>query len=102
MAPFIVQATRGVIRDARMRRRTMAILLGLALLMVGTGILVLGSWLDPREHRLRFLLFWLACGWLTLTALLLALLDLLMVRGVARRAGKTLREELGKQDGSGE
>ena len=93
IAPFVVQVTCGVIRDQRVRRRAMAILLGLVLLMVATGILALGPWLDPREHPARFLLFWLACGWVTLTAFLLALLDLLLMRALERRERDALREE---------
>lgn len=93
MAPFIVHATRGVIRDQRLRRRTMGILLGVAVIMIATGTIALGGWLNPREHRALFLLFWLACAWLTITALLLAVLDLLIVRLEARRGREALREE---------
>lgn len=93
MAPFIVHATRGVIRDQRMRRRTMGVLLVVAVIMIATGTFGLQSWLDPREHRGWFLFFWLACAWLTITALLLALLDLLIVRVEARRGRQALREE---------
>jgi len=48
----------------------------------------------PREHPGWFLLFWVACGWLTLTAFLLALFDLLMVRAQDRAARRILREKL--------
>ena len=93
MAPFIMHATRGVIRDQRVRRRTMGILLIVAVIMIATGTFALGAWLDPREHRALFLFFWLACAWLTITALLLALLDLLILRVEARRGREALREE---------
>jgi hypothetical protein len=102
MVRFIIQATRGVIRDARVRRKTMAVLLVLALAMVAAGVFALGPWLDPREHPARFLVFWFVCGWLTVTALLLALLDLLMVRAIARRARQALGGDLPNEDGSGE
>jgi hypothetical protein len=42
------------------------------------------------------------CGWQTLLALLLALLDILMVREQARAARKALRAEAQQKDGSGE
>jgi hypothetical protein len=102
MVRFAVHATRGLIRDAQVRRRTMAILLALALAMLAAGLMALGPWLDPREHPARFLFFWFACGWLTVTALLLALADLLMLRAAARRALKASRDEMGKQDASRE
>ena len=102
MARFTVQATRGLIRDAQMRRRTIALVLGLALTMLAVGYFAAGSWLDPHDHPARFLFFWFACGWLTVTAVLLALLDLLMLRAAARRERKALREEIGKRGASGE
>lgn len=73
----------------------MAILVLLALVMMAAGPTGLGDWLDPREHPVRFIFFWFACGWLTLTALLLALLDLLFVRAQGRVARTTLREDVG-------
>ena len=94
MARFTIQATRGLIRDAQMRRRTITLLLGLALTMVAVGLFAPGSWLDPHDHPARFLLYWFACGWLTVTAVLLALLDLLMLRVAARRERKALRKEM--------
>jgi len=48
----------------------------------------------PREHPGWFLLFWVTCAWLTLTAFLLALFDLLMVRAQDRAARRILREKL--------
>jgi len=93
MARFTVHATRGLIREPRARRRVMAILLGFALVMVIAGLSALGPWLDSREHPVRFILFWFACGWVTLTAFLLAIADLLLVRAESRRARKALEEE---------
>lgn len=80
----------------------MAILLLGALGMVALGLMALGPWLDPQVHPARFFLFWFGCGWLTLTALLLALLDLLIVRAEARRLSKTLSDDAVKRDDSGE
>ena len=65
----------------------------LALLMMVGGSTFLSSLLDPRAHPARFIVFWLACVWVTLSALLLAIFDALMVR----RDGRALRENLQRQ-----
>ena len=80
LARFTIHATRGLIREQRARRRIMGILLVLALVMIVAGLTALGPWLDPREHPARVIFFWFACGWLTLTAFLVAIADLLLVR----------------------
>ena len=66
----------------------------LAVLMVISGSTFLEAALHPREHLMRFLLFWLICAWLTVTALLLALFDLLLVRAAGRAACRKLDEEI--------
>jgi uncharacterized membrane protein len=91
---FVVHATRGVIRDQRTRRKAMVVLLALAVLMLLAGFTVFQSVLNPREHPWFVILFWIACVWLTFTALVLALFDLLIVRLEARRAERALREKL--------
>jgi hypothetical protein len=91
---FIIHATRGVLRDQKTRRKSMALLLVLAVLMLLAGFTVLQSFMNPREHPWFVILFWVACVWLTFTALLLALFDLLIVRLEARRAQRALREKL--------
>ena len=93
VAPFAVHATRGLLRDPGSRRKTMAISIALALILVVIGLTGLRSSLDPHQHPVRFIIFWFACGWITITALLLALLDILLVRAEARRARQKLREE---------
>ena len=60
--------------------------------MLVAGLTVLQLWLNPHEHPWRFLLYWFACGWLTLLMLLMALFDLLLVRAQARAARKRMRE----------
>lgn len=94
MVPFTVHATRGLLRDQRSRRKTMAISLVIALLLLVAGLTVLRPWLDPHEHPWRFILFWLACAWETVLVLLLALFDLLLLRAQARAARKAFREGL--------
>jgi hypothetical protein len=96
---FIIQATQGLVRDERTRRTTMAVLIVVAIAMVAVGLAGLRSWLEPREHTGRFILFWFACAWVTLTASLLALLDLLMVRAKARQARKILRQQTAESGG---
>jgi hypothetical protein len=94
MVPFTVHATKGLLRDQRSRRKTMAISLVVALVLLVAGLTVLRPWLDPHEHPWRFILFWLACAWETVLVLLLALFDLLLIRAQARAARKAFREEL--------
>jgi len=91
---FIVHATRGVIRDQRTRRKAMAVLLALAVLMLLAGFTVLQSFMNPREHPWFVILFWIVCVWLTFTATLLAIFDLLIIRSESRRAQRALREKL--------
>jgi uncharacterized membrane protein len=91
---FAIHSARGVIRDQSTRRWVMFITLVIAMLMLFSGTTFLQPLLTPREHWGWFLLFWLACAWLTLTALLLALFDLLMLRAQNRAARKILSEKL--------
>lgn len=96
MVPFTVQITRGLLRDERSRRKTMGMSLLVAVAMLVSGLTVLRPWLNPDEHPWRFIFFWFACAWETLLVLLLALLDLLLVRAQARATRKVLREEFSK------
>jgi hypothetical protein len=100
VVPFSIHATRGLLRDERSRRKTMAISLVLAILLLVGGLTFLRPWLDPHEHPWRFVLFWVACAWETLLVLLLALLDLLLIRAQARKARKLVREEFSKREPS--
>ena len=94
MAPFTIQATRGLLRDAKLRRIMMAITVAIAVVMLVVGLTVLRAWLDPHEHPWRFILFWFACAWQTLLAVLLALFDLLLAKVEAREARRALREQV--------
>ncbi|HEX4639697.1 MAG TPA: hypothetical protein VH170_09435 [Chthoniobacterales bacterium] len=98
---FIVHATRGVIRDQRTRRKAMAFLLGVAVLLLISGLTFLQPLLNPHEHPWFVIFFWIVCVWLTFTATLLALFDLLLVRAQARRAQRELREKLKSQQSGG-
>jgi hypothetical protein len=90
---FVVHATRGVIRDHNLRRKTMFVLVVVALVLLLAGSTILQSFLNPREHPVWFILFWLICAWVAVTAVLLAVFDLLMVKSEARKAERTLREK---------
>ena len=91
---FAIHSARGVIRDQSTRRWVMFITLVIAMLMLFFGTTFLQTLLSPREHPGWFILFWVACAWLTLTAFLLALFDLLMMRAQDRTARKIFREKL--------
>jgi heme/copper-type cytochrome/quinol oxidase subunit 2 len=75
----------------------MAISVMVLLIMLVAGLTVLRPWLDPHEHPWRFIFFWFACAWETLLVLLLALLDLLLIRARARAARKALEGEFSKR-----
>ncbi len=93
---FVIQATRGLVRDPRTRRAVMFALILLAMLMLFAGATFLRSLLDYHEHAAGFILYWLVCAWITLTALLLAFLDLLIARREAQMARKRLREDFSR------
>jgi hypothetical protein len=93
-ASFVVHATRGVLRDPGARRKAMFALVIGALLLLIAGSTVLQPVLSPHEHPVWFLFFWIFCGWLALSAMLLALFDFLMLRLEARREKRMLREKL--------
>ena len=95
MVPFSIQATRGLLRDERARRTIMAMSLLAAVIMVVAGLTVLRPWLNPHEHPWRFMFYWFVCAWDTLLVLLLALLDLLLIRAQARAAQKAFRAGFG-------
>ncbi len=98
MASFVIQAVRGVIRDQNRRRKTMFILLLVALALLFSGSTFFESALNPRERPVWFILFWVACAWLTLTAMLLAIFDLLVVKLEARKTGRMLREKVSQAE----
>ena len=91
---FVVHVARGVIRDQTSRRKTMFVLLVMALVLLFAGSTLLYSTLNPRAHPVWFIFYWLVCGWLTVTAMLLALFDLLVTRAQARKAQRLLRVEI--------
>ena len=90
---FVIHATRGVIRDQTIRRKTMFAVLIVALVLVFAGSTFLQPILTPKDHPGWFIFYWFACAWLTLTAMLLAFFDILVVRTQARKTRKILQGE---------
>ena len=91
-ASFAVHATRGVIRDPRLRRQIMLGLLATAVVLLICGSTFLAPILNVREHRVWFVVFWAICGWLTISAMLVAVFDLLRVGVEGRRQQRRLRQ----------
>jgi len=82
------QLSLGILRDTSVRRLAMGVVLVAAAAMLFLGATLLSSPLAARP--ILFLIWWAACAWLTLLAILLALYDLLALNHAAR----TRRREL--------
>jgi len=94
----IIQTTKGIIRDQSVRRMAMFVIVIMALVMVFAGVTFLNGWLSGNPWI--FLIYWVACAWLTLTSILLAIFDLLAVKLLLRRERRRLKEEVfGGEDG---
>jgi hypothetical protein len=90
-------SARGLIRNQTTRRWAMFVTLLAAMLMLFAGSTFLEPWLSPHQHSGWFTLFWISCAWLTLTALGLALFDLLTVRAQSRASRRELRATLDRK-----
>ena len=89
---FILLITRGILLDRQMRRKTMFFAMLAALVMLFGGLTFLAAML--RNEPLYFMLFWAACGWLTILAFLLAVYDMLVLRGEAARERRKLKSDI--------
>ena len=91
-AKFVIQVSKGLIRDQRARRTLMfyTVLISLVLLFAGSTFL----WGLLRDHPFVFLAYWAGCAWITLLAVLLAFYDMVKVRGEVRRERRRLEREL--------
>ena len=98
VAPFAAQASRGLIRDRAARRKMMFGSVAVAVLLAIAGSTFLKEILNPREHPVWFMIFWLACAWMTILAVLLALFDMLIVRAEARTAERELKRGIAKEE----
>lgn len=86
----LILLTRAIASDCTVRRKLMSGIIIAALVMVFVGAFLI--WDVFVEHPIVFALYWLACGWLVITASLLAIYDLLQVVRTARseqRAAKS-------------
>ena len=88
---------RATLFDQQRRRNAMfySIVTAGALLVLGATLF--DGWL--RASLTRFLVYWLVCAWLTLLAVLLAMLDLLILRAQGRRVERELRKGLLPEEG---
>lgn len=89
---FVIQVSKGLIRDQRSRRAVMFYSIAISLVLVFLGSTFL--WSTLREHPWIFIIYWLACGWMVLLATLLALYDMLKVRTDGRRERRRLAQEM--------
>ena len=92
MSKLVIAITRGLVRNQNTRRMAMFVILLAALLMLFCGATFLLGALT--EHPLAFICYWVACAWLTLSATLLALFDLLTIRAQAWRERQRLKAEI--------
>jgi pilus assembly protein TadC len=88
---FIIQVSKGLIRDQRTRRTLMFYGVLIAMLILFAGATFLEGWL--RQHILLFIIYWGICAWFTVLSLGLALLDMLLIRSAAKRERKRLEAE---------
>jgi uncharacterized membrane protein len=99
---FAAHAARGLLRDQTMRRKAMFWAVIVAVMMLFCGATFLAPWLNSRVRPGWFILYWLACGWLTVTVVLLAIFDLLLVRGKAREEKRRLAQKIMNEAGEAE
>jgi len=93
--------SKGILRDTKLRRNVMLWLMAAALVMLLLGSLLLSDeW--AREHPWLYVGFWAACGWLTLTGVLLSLLDILVIRAAARLVRQRMEHEIARVEREGE
>jgi len=91
---LIVSISFGIARDQRVRRKALFALTFAALVMLFTGATVL--WNFFVAHPIFFALYWLACSWLVICDILLALFDLLTVINAGEEARHKARRKIFK------
>jgi hypothetical protein len=91
---FATHATLGILRDRQTRRQVMFWTMLVAVVMLFLGATFLAPVLDAHVRPGWFILYWLACTWITVTAVLLAIFDLLVVRMQAREDKRRLNREM--------
>jgi hypothetical protein len=91
-AQLAVAIATGIARNQAQRRRAMFVLTSSALAMLALGVTLL--WNVFPQHPLFFAIYWLACVWLTICVLLLAIYDLVMVVRAGRREREAARRQI--------
>lgn len=84
--------SRAIASDQLVRRKTMFIILVAALGMLFVG--AFGLWEFFVDHPLFFAIYWLVCGWLVITSILLAIYDMLQVLRHAREARQAEKNKI--------
>lgn len=93
---LIRAVTRGILADQGARRRVMGGMILAAAAMLLVGATFASTWLAERPFL--FFAYWFACAWLTVTSLLLAVLDMLLVRKAGQAARRRLRRDVFGKD----
>jgi hypothetical protein len=96
---WIILITKGILHDRVTRREVLFWIVAAALVLLGVGAGPLDGWLTG--HPWGFLVFWGACAWLTLAALLMAFYDLLAVRREGLHARRELKRRIFGDDEDG-
>jgi len=102
IASFARHATRGLVRDQTMRRKAMFCTVIVAVVMLFCGATFLAPLLDPKTRPGWFILYWLACAWVTVTVVLLAIFDLLLMRVQVRDEKRALDRKVAETPQSNE
>ncbi len=74
------------------------VMMGAMLMLFCGSAFISDRW--GREHPWIFLFYWLACAWLALAGMLLALLDVLIIRATHRIARRKIEQEILKKGGA--
>ena len=82
-ANFILQITKGILRNRTMRRRLLSWIVMAVLAWVAVGVFLLDDFL--MAYPFLFLVYWGACFCLTITLALLAIYDMLAVRAEIKK-----------------
>lgn len=97
-ASFAIHATRGLVRDQKARRQTMFVIVIVALVLLFCGATFLAPVLNPHARPGWFIFYWAVCAWVTVTAVLLAAFDLLLMRAQGRAAKRALADKFSEPE----
>ena len=96
MIRLVLFIIKGILRDQKTRRKWMFWIILVALVQIFAGtVLMSDRW--AHENPWLFLIYWFVCVWLTLTGMLLALLDLLILRATHRIQRRKIEEQILKK-----